>query len=181
MGMLQVCLEYLVEYGHMKWQGSLRDTYDKYLHPKNIHPEDPKYYEALNSGKLLSAFQFDSEAGVKALKAIKPNSLLELANANSLMRLMADEGEQPIDMYVHYKNNPNKWEQDMIDFGLNDRERSILHEHLDKDYGVCSSQEGMMLLSMDKRISDFTVKESNVLRKSVAKFGVLIRNNHYYE
>ena len=169
MGMIQVCLEYLVEYGHMDWQGSLRATYDKYLHPNNINPEDPRYYEALNNGELLSAFQFDSGAGVKALKAIKPDSLLELANANSLMRLMADDGEQPIDMYVRYKNNPSRWEQDMIDFGLNEKERSILHDHLDKDYGVCSSQEGMMLLSMDERIANFTVKESNILRKSVAK------------
>ena len=85
------------------------------------------------------------------------------------MRLMADDGEQPIDMYVRYKNNPSRWEQDMIDFGLNEKERSILHDHLDKDYGVCSSQEGMMLLSMDERIANFTVKESNILRKSVAK------------
>lgn len=169
MGMIQVCMESLVEYGHMKWQGSLRATYDKYLHPKNINPEDSRYYEALNNGELLSAFQFDSGAGLKALKAIKPTSLLELANANSLMRLMADDGEQPIDMYVRYKENHRLWEEDMIDYGLNETERAILHEHLDKDCGVCSSQEGMMLLSMDKRIANFTVKESNVLRKSVAK------------
>lgn len=169
MGMIQVCMESLVEYGHMEWQGSLRATYDKYLHPKNINPEDSRYYEALNNGELLSAFQFDSGAGLKALKAIKPMSLLELANANSLMRLMADDGEQPIDMYVRYKENPRRWEEDMIDYGLNETERAILHEHLDKDCGVCSSQEGMMLLSMDERIANFTVKESNVLRKSVAK------------
>lgn len=182
--MIQVCLEYLVEYGHMEWQGDLRATYDKYLHPSVINPEDPKYYEALNAGKLLSAFQFDSGAGVKALKAIKPDSLLELANANSLMRLMVEDGEQPIDKYVRYKNDPSEWERDMVDFGLNENERSILHSHLDKDYGVCSSQEGMMLLSMDERVAGFSVVDSNKLRKGVAKkVGSLYEQAHqlFYE
>lgn len=169
MGMIQIAMEMLIEYGHMTWQGSLRKTYDKYLHPKNINPNSEEYFEALNNDKLLSAFQFDSMMGEKALRAIRPTSLLELANANSLMRLMADDGEQPMEMYVRYKDNPQEWEQDMINYGLDEYERSILHRHLDKDNGVCSSQEGMMLLSMDKEIASFTVKESNILRKSVAK------------
>ena len=167
--MLQIALEMLVEYGHMEWQGTLRKTYDKYLHPDVINPDSPEYYVALNNNELLSAFQFDSMAGEKALKTINPHSLLETANANSLMRLMADDGEQPMDMYARYKADPNEWEQDMIDFGLDEYERSVLHRHLDKDFGVCSSQEGMMLLSMDEEIAGFNVKESNVLRKSVAK------------
>ena len=168
MGMIQVAFEMLIEHGHVEWQGSLRKTYDKYLHPDVRNYDNPKYYEALNNGDLLSAFQFETAVGGQALKAIKPTSLLETANANSLMRLMSD-GEQPMDMYVRYKNNPNAWEEDMIAFGLNEEERAILHEHLDKDFGVCSSQEGMMLLSMDNRIAGFDVVDSNVLRKSVAK------------
>lgn len=27
------CMELLIEAGHMQWQGTLRDTYNKYLHP----------------------------------------------------------------------------------------------------------------------------------------------------
>ncbi|MEG2454029.1 MAG: hypothetical protein RSB20_04105, partial [Clostridia bacterium] len=38
-----------------------------------------------------------------------------------------------------------------------------------EDYGVCSTQERMMLMSMDKNISNFDVVESNILRKGVAK------------
>ena len=168
MSMIQICTEMLIEYGHMEWQGSLRKTYNKYLHPDKRDYDNAKYYEALNKGELLSAFQFETMVGSQALSLIKPTSLLELANANSLMRLMSD-GEQPMDKYIRYKNNPHEWENDMIEFGLSEYERAILHEHLDKDYGVCSSQEGMMLLSMDERIAGFDVVESNVLRKSVAK------------
>lgn len=168
MSMIQVCTEMLIEHGHMEWQGSLRATYNKYLHPDRRNYDNPKYYEALNKGELLSAFQFETMVGSQALSLIKPTSLLEVANANSLMRLMSD-GEQPLDKYIRYKNNPDEWENDMIEFGLNEEERKILHEHLDKDCGVCSSQEGMMLLSMDDRIAGFDVVDSNVLRKSVAK------------
>lgn len=168
MSMIQVCTEMLIKHGHMEWQGSLRATYNKYLHPDKRNYDNPKYYEALNKGELLSAFQFETMVGSQALSLIKPTSLLEVANANSLMRLMSD-GEQPMDKYIRYKNNPDEWENDMIEFGLNEEERAILHEHLDKDYGVCSSQEGMMLLSMDERIAGFDVVDSNVLRKSVAK------------
>jgi DNA polymerase-3 subunit alpha len=82
---------------------------------------------------------------------------------------MADDGEQPMEMYARYKANPNAWEQDMIDYGLNDKERAIMHKHLDKDFGVCSSQEGMMLMTMDEEIARFNVKESNTIRKGVAK------------
>ena len=35
--------------------------------------------------------------------------------------------------------------------------------------GVCESQEGIMLISMDKQISGFSVKEANKLRKTIAK------------
>lgn len=168
MSMIQVCTEMLIEHGHMEWQGTLRKTYNKYLHPNKRNYDNPKYFDALNKGMLLSAFQFETQVGGQALSLIKPTSLLEVANANSLMRLMSD-GEQPMDMYVRYKNNPQAWDEDMIAYGLSEQERAILHEHLDKDFGVCSSQEGMMLLSMDERIAGFDVVESNILRKSVAK------------
>lgn len=169
-GMLQLAFEMLVEYGHIEWQGSLYKTYSKYLHPDVLSHETKEYYEALNNGKLLSAFQFDTGMGTKALRAIRPQSLLETANANSLMRLMADgDSEQPMDMYVRYKTDMNEWLHDMEVYGLLPHEIDIIREHLDKDCGVCSSQEGMMLLVMDKRIANFNVKESNVLRKAVAK------------
>ena len=40
-----------------------------------------------------------------------------------------------------------------------------MHEHLDKDCGTLSSQEGMMLLLMDERIANFDVPRANSFRK----------------
>lgn len=168
LGMMQLTFENLIEQGKIEWQGSLRKTYNKYLHPDVLNYNNPDYFEKLNNHELISVFQFESGQGLKALNTIKPHTLLELAAANTLMRLQA-EGEQPMDRYVRIKNNPIEFEEEMIEYGLNEEERSILHEHLDSEYGTCSSQEKLMLISMDKRISGFGVKEANILRKAIAK------------
>lgn len=85
------------------------------------------------------------------------------------MRLSVDSGEQPVERYIRYKNNPNEWEQDMINYGLNNEERAILHKHLDSRYGVCDTQELLMMLSMDEKISGYDLIESNILRKAISK------------
>jgi len=168
--MIQVTLEMLVEHNIIKWQGNLRKTYDKYLHPDIIDKESIEMWDLLNRGELISAFQFDSPVGEQALKAIKPISLLEATNANNLMRLMVEDGaEQPLEMYVRYKEDINRWFEDMKQFGLKPNEIEIMKKHLLQDYGVCSTQEGMMLISMDENIAGFDVVESNILRKGVAK------------
>ena len=167
--MIQVCMEMLVEYGHMEWQGSLRATYDKYLHPEVLDMNDKRLFDNLNNGKLLKAFQYETPMGAKAIATIHPTSLAEVAVANSLMRLMSEDGEQPMAKYARYKANPNAWDKDMIDFGLTDEERQIMHDILDIEGGVCSSQELMMKMSMDKRISGFDTVLANKLRKVVAK------------
>ena len=131
MSMIQIATELLIEAGHMEWQGSLRQTYNKYLHPDVRNYDNPNYYEALNKGELISAFQFDSQVGSVALTSIRPTSLLEVANANSLMRLMSDHGEQPMDKYIRYKNDINEWYKDMEDFGLTPEEIKLVRKHLD--------------------------------------------------
>ena len=167
-GMIQITLEMLLEYGEIEWQGTLRKTYDKYLHPDVIDRTSPEMWSKIDT--LISAFQYDSSVGKQALNAIKPKSLLEATSGNNLMRLMVDEGkEQPLDMYVRYKNNLDEWYADMRNYGLNEDEIATLEKHLKLDYGVCSTQEGMMLMTMDEHIANFNVVESNMARKSVAK------------
>ena len=124
LGMIQLTFEELIKRGRVEWQGSLRKPYNKFLHPDVIDMENPIYFDKLNNGELISAFQFETGQGLKTLNAIKPHSLLEVANANTLMRLMSD-GEQPLDKYVRFKNNPIEWEQEMVDFGLNEEERQL--------------------------------------------------------
>ena len=71
LGMMQITFENLIEKGHIEWQGSLRKTYNKYLHPDNIDYNNPEYYEKLNNHELIRVFQFESGQGLKALNTVK--------------------------------------------------------------------------------------------------------------
>ena len=42
-------MDLLLEYGKIKWQGSLRETYNTYLHPDVLEYNDPKMWEILPS------------------------------------------------------------------------------------------------------------------------------------
>lgn len=167
--MIRKCLEMLIKDGYLEWQGNLRDTYNKYLHPDVLEYEDQNMWEKVASNSIPDLFQFDTPVGLQCAKKVKPTSVLELAVANSLMRLMPDNGEQPVDKYIKYKENPQLWIDEMKEYGLTDEEIQTVRKHLDEVYGVSESQEGIMLLSMDDKIAGFTIQEANKLRKGVAK------------
>lgn len=112
----------------------------------------------------------DTPVGLATAKLVKPKSAMELAIANSLMRLMADEsGVMPSETFTKYKNNIQLWYNEMNNYGLSEEEIKIMEKHLLQNSGVCESQEGIMMISMDDKISSFTVKEANKLRKTIAK------------
>ncbi len=167
---MQKCVELLSKYGYLQDQGSLKATYDKYIHPDVLDYDTPEMWNLIGENKLIDAFQFDTQQGLQAAKAIQPKSIVELATANSLMRLMAADGEeQPVDTYVRNKADINNWYHEMRDNGLTEDEIHILEPYLLPVYGVAETQEVVMRLSMDKHIAGFSVAESNKLRKSIAK------------
>ena len=166
---IQLTLEMLVKNHKIEWQGSLRKTYNKYLHPDVIDKTTPAMWDVLCKGELLSAFQFESNVGEQAIKLIQPHNQIDAANGNTVMRLMVENGEQPLERFVRYKNNIQEWYNDMKKFGLKEEHIKILEKHLFQDYGVCSSQERMMLLTMDEHVTNFNIIESSKLRKGVAK------------
>jgi len=167
--MLQLTMEMLVKNNKIEWQGSLRKTYNKYLHPDVIDFKSKEMWDILCRGELLSCFQFESSVGEQAIKLIQPQNLIDASNGNTVMRLMVENGEQPLEKFVRYKNNISEWYKDMKKFGLNEEQINIMERHLLQDNGVCSSQERMMLLTMDSDVAGFGVIESNKLRKGVAK------------
>lgn len=163
-------IDLLIENHYIEDQGSIKATYDKYINPDVIDYESPDMWKMIGENTLIDAFQFDTQQGLQAAKAVKPTSLTELATANSLMRLMAEDGEeQPVDTYVKHKADITIWYQEMKDYGLTDSEIKIVEPYLLPVYGVAETQEVVMRLSMDKNISNFTVAEANKLRKAIAK------------
>ena len=166
---IRVCLNWLVENEKIEWKGTLRSTYNEYVHPDRIDYNDKNMWDELYRGEIPACFQFDTVVGSQAVKQIHPNSLLELATANSVMRLMADDGELPLDTYSKHKKDINLWYDEMRNAGLTLDEQKLMEKYLSDVYGVAASQEVMMRLSMDENISGFTIAEANILRKAVAK------------
>lgn len=163
-------VDLLCEYGFVKPLDTLKQTYDSLIHPDKIIFDEPETWNLIGENKLIDAFQMDTNMGKQACAKVKPQSVLDLAVANSLMRLVAEDGkEQPIDVYVNFKTDIAQWYQEMKEANLTEEEITTLEKHLLPVYGVADTQEVMMELVMDKNISNFSVAEANLLRKAVAK------------
>ena len=150
---------------------NLRPVYDKYFHPNVLPMNDKKVWDAIQNGTVINVFQFDSEVGSQAAKKIKPTTILELTDANGLMRLMTAEkgAETPMEKYIRFKNNIGLWYKEMDSAGLNKEEQTTLEPYFKSSYGVPPSQEQLMLMLMDKNICGFTLAEANAARKIVGK------------
>ena len=167
---LAVALNLLKDNGYFQGLNSLREIYNKYLHPQVIDIKNPRLWEALENGEVQDVFQFNTAIGIQTAQAIKPHNPAEMTSANALMRLVAPEGdERPFDRYVRFKKDISLWYKEMDDFGLTKEEQKILEPYYKRDYGVPSSQEQLMLMVMDPKISHFTLAESNQCRKVLAK------------
>lgn len=166
---IRSAMDLLLKHEKIQWQGSLKATYDKYFHPDVLEMKNPKMFKMLFDGEILNAFQFETVVGRQALLKVNAHSFDELCSANSLMRLSVKNGEQPLDRYVRFKNNINEWYTEMIQAGLNQEEISVLDHYLHNRYGVCDTQEYLMMLIMDKKIANYDLKLANKFRKAVAK------------
>ena len=166
---LAKALDLLLKDNQIEWQGSLRATYDKYIHPDVLEYDDPEMWKKMSNGSIQNLFQMDSPVGSVAMKKTRPENVRQLAEVNSIMRLQSDSGEQPIDRYVRFRNNINEWYKEMDEAGLTEHEKDILKKYLLPSCGVSSSQEVMMQILMDPEISNFTLGEANTARKVVAK------------
>lgn len=166
---IRATIDLLIEQEEMDWKGSLRNTFNHYLHPTKLEYDDPKLYEMISTGEVMDLFQFSTQIGVDTIQRVKPDNLIEIAAANSLMRLMSESDVQPIDSFIKHKDNINTWYKEMSDYGLTNKEIEIMKEHLSHSSGIATTQEEIMVLAMDERIAGFSVEWANVLRKVVAK------------
>lgn len=165
------CIQLLQEHKEIDPNLSLKEVYDKYLHPAVLPIEDKDIWKNLWDNSILNVFQFDSSVGALAAKKIKPATILEMANCNGLMRLMPSEKNQesPLDKYVRFKNDISLWYKEMEENGLTKQEQKTLEPYFLSSYGVLISQEQLMRTLMDKDICDFTLTEANEARQIVGK------------
>lgn len=168
LGRIRSAMDLLVKNNKIEWQGDLKSTYDKYLHPDNINPNSPELFKSIYANEVPAIFQFNTNVGLQGLQKVHPENFDELAATNSLIRLTTS-GEQPIDKYIKFKSNQSLWFDEMKESHLSEKEMDVLKNILIGRYGIADTQELLMILSMDENISNFSLKQANKLRKSVAK------------
>src|SRR5699024_5113347 len=151
LGRIREVFDLLIKDGKIEWKGSLRKTYDAYLHPDVIDLESPGMYDMLEQGEIFDAFQMSSLVARNAMRKIKPRTFNEIAITNTMIRLQT-EGEQPIDKFVRYKNNIQEWYQDMNKYGLTKHEQSLMERHLLERTGIADTQEIIMGIIIDEDI-----------------------------
>lgn len=168
---MRTCLDLLVQYGYIEKKDSLRETYEAAIGVYNLDRNNPKMWEMLANNEILSVFQFDTPQGIQAISLAKPTSVEEMAALNSIMRLMASEkgAEQPLEKYARFKKNPKLWELEMKQAGLDQEQQNLLHKYLDYEYGICASQEDIMSMIQDPQLGGWSLKDADMLRKSIAK------------
>ena len=148
---------------------SLRELYNKYIHPEVMDTTDKRIWDHLAAGDVLDVFQFSTGVGLAIAKKLKPQNPMEMTAANAMMRLMSEKGkESQQDRYVRIqKKGLTEFHDEMVRAGLDNDMIAMMHKHCDQYWGCCAIQEQMMELLMD--VAGFSLGEANSARKIVGK------------
>ena len=168
---IHTCLDLLVEQGYVEKKATLRETYESVLNVYKINRDDKKMWDMIQHHEIVSLFQMEQQSGTRGIALTHPRNVDELAVLNSVIRLMATEkgAESPLDKYARFRFHPNDWEREMIQYGLNDEERAILHRELDISDGMSITQEQFMQLVQLPECGGWDLQWADRLRKSIAK------------
>ena len=163
------CFELLQADGLIEKDFSIRQLYNKYIHPEVMNTQDQRIWDHLAAGDVLDVFQFSTGVGLAIAKKLKPQNPMEMTAANAMMRLMSERGkESQQDRYVRIQNRGlGVFEQEMVRAGFSTEQRAIMHKHCDQYWGCCALQEQMMELLME--VAGFTLGGANAARKIVGK------------
>lgn len=165
------CILLLQENGYMESNLTLRQAYDKYVHPDVLPIEKEDIWDAIDNVTVNNLFQFNTQVGSQAVKKLKPRTVKELSAINALIRLMAQEkgGETPVDRYYRIQQHPEQWDCEMDSYGLTKEEQAIIKEYCQYTYGTLPLQDDLMLMMMDKRLFGFDLEYTNFARKVIGK------------
>ena len=132
---------------------------------------DDRLWKNIAENKINSLWQLNTDVGTSALASIHANSLKEIGMINSLMRLQPQNkgDEQPLKTFERFRNNIDEWYQELRMYGMSSGDVKVLEDHLLVLNGIADTQESVMQLTMDPRVSGFSVVDANKLRKGIAK------------
>lgn len=168
---IHTCLDLMAEQGYIEKKPTLRETYENVLNVYKINRDDEKMWDMIQNHEIVSLFQMEQQSGTRGISLTHPRNVDELAVLNSVIRLMATEkgAESPLDKYTRFRFNPGDWDREMIQYGLTDEERAILHRELDISDGMSITQEQFMQLVQLPECGGWDLQFADRLRKSIAK------------
>lgn len=156
--------------GYFEKSLSLREIYNKYLHPAVLDTTDSKLWDALAQGTVADVFQFNTDVGLQGVMSVKPRTPIEMMMTNALIRLTGEKGkERPMDRYIRMKNNIQEWYDECHMRGLSEEEIKTLEPYYLPVGGTPTTQEKLMLLCMEPKLAHFSLKDANSARKVCAK------------
>lgn len=155
----------------MERGNSLRETYDKAIDIYKIDRLNPEMWDMANEGKIISLFQMEQQSGVQGMRLTKPRTVEALATLNSVIRLMGSEKGQelPLEKFGRFSKDPSLWETEMINEGLTEDQRKMLHSMFDHSFGISAQQEDLYQLMLEPSIVGYSFGMADKLRKAVAK------------
>ena len=167
----RACIDLLCKYNYAEKKDTLRETYENIIGVYKIERDNPDMWKMIWENKIFSIFQMDQASGVQGIALTKPKSVEDLATLNSVIRLMASEkgAEQPLNKYARFRSNPDDWEKEMNEYGLNEDEKKLIRKHLTLSCGICESQEAMMSLLLEPEVAGWSLAQVDKTRKAVAK------------
>lgn len=166
-----ICLDLLCDYNEILKKPTLKETYENTIGIYNLERTDPAMWKMCWEHKVMSLFQMEKQSGIQGIATLKPTSVDDLAILNSTIRLMAQEkgGEMPTDKLARFKANSDAWDNELIRYGLGQKEKEILEPVLGISYGLCITQEQFMQLVQLPELGGFPLEFADRLRKSIAK------------
>lgn len=167
---IHTTLDLLLTDNLIEWQGDLKSTYDKYLHPDVLERDDKEMWHRVWRNEIVDIFQMDSTVGKQSLSLVKPESIPQMAAVNSLMRLIPEKGQKtPTEEYVMYKQHPELIKKEIYELNATDKEKEVLLDFMTQYTGVLESQESAMLAVMIPEFTAYDVPHANKIRKIIAK------------
>lgn len=168
---IHTALNLLLKDNKIEWQGSLKDTYEKYIGIYTLERNNEDMWKMLWEHKILNFFQMEKQSGVQAIALVKPKSVDDLATVNSVIRLMPQtkDAEMPLNKYARFHEDIQNWYDEMDEAGLTKEEQEILKPILSISYGMCEAQERFMQLVQIPECGGFSLQFADALRKSIAK------------
>ena len=127
--------------------------------------------------KHKNIFQFESDLGKRAFDDLKPMSIMEVANASGIIRVVGSEAGRHI--YDLYKENvaakqmgdEDLWKEKLRQEIYGDENYEICKKVLAESYGILIYQEQLSYLCVELSRGKLDFNEGNKLRKKLDKLG----------